>query len=136
MDMKLLSCHSTTTVIPMKSIRFQNGLLCQVFLYLSRTVLCSASSGNGVKFVFGRDALQLGSARILENRVGHWSSSMKSFSAKSSRTLNPLSRDCGRHDGCVLAILLFKLRWELLAFKCSSLLLCMIYILHIMIYIL
>ena len=26
---------------------------------------------------------------------------MKSFSAKSSRTLNPLSRDCGRHVGCV-----------------------------------
>ena len=26
---------------------------------------------------------------------------MKSFSAKSSRTLNPLSSDCGRHVGCV-----------------------------------
>ena len=37
---------------------------------------------------------------ILEHRGGHWSSSMKSFSAKSSRTLNPLSCDCGRHVGC------------------------------------
>ena len=26
---------------------------------------------------------------------------MKSLSAKSSRTLNPLSCDCGRHVGCV-----------------------------------
>ena len=63
--------------------------------------MCAASSGNGVKIVFGRDALQLGSVRILEHRGGHWSSSMKSFSAKSSRTLNPLSRGCGRHVGCV-----------------------------------
>ena len=46
------------------------------------------------------DALLLGSVRILEHRGGHWSSSMKSFSAKSSRTLNPLSCDCGRHIGC------------------------------------
>ena len=28
---------------------------------------------------------------------------MKSFSAKSSRTSNPLSRDCGRHVGCVFS---------------------------------
>ena len=37
-----------------------------------------------------------------EHRGGHWSSSMKSFSAKSSRTLNPLSCDCGRHVSCAL----------------------------------
>ena len=43
-----------------------------------------------------RDAWLLGSVRILEHRGGHCSSSMKSFSAKSSRTLNPLSCDCGR----------------------------------------
>ena len=61
----------------------------------------AASSGNGVRIVFGRDALELGSVRILEHRDGHWSSSMKSFSAKSSRTLNTLSPDCGRHVGCV-----------------------------------
>ena len=53
-----------------------------------------------MKFVFGRDALLLGSVRILEHRGGHWSGSMKSFTAKSSRTLNPLSRDCKRHHGC------------------------------------
>ena len=63
--------------------------------------MCAASSGNGVRIVFGRDALELGSVGILEHRGGHWASSMKSFSAKSSRTLNPLSRDCGRHVGCV-----------------------------------
>ena len=54
-----------------------------------------------MRIVFGRVALELGSVRILEHRGGHWSISMKSFSAKSSRTLNPLSRDCGRHVGCV-----------------------------------
>ena len=53
-----------------------------------------------MKFVFGRDALLLGSVRILEHRGGHWSDSMKSFAAKSSRTLNPLSCDCVRHIGC------------------------------------
>ena len=63
--------------------------------------MCAASFGNGVRMVFGRDAFKLGFVRILEHRGGHWSNSMKSFSAKSSRTLNPLSRDCGRHVGCV-----------------------------------
>ena len=63
--------------------------------------MCAASSGNGVRIVFGRNALELGSEGILEHRGGHWASSMKSFSAKSSRTLNRLSRDCGRHLGCV-----------------------------------
>ena len=38
--------------------------------------------------------------RGLEHRGGHWSSSMKSFSARSSRTLNPLSCDCERHIDC------------------------------------
>ena len=55
-----------------------------------------------MKLVFRRDALLLGSVRILEHRGVHWSGSMKSFTAKSSRTLNPLSRDCGRHVGCSL----------------------------------
>ena len=36
----------------------------------------------------------------LGHRGGHWSSSMKSFSARSSRTLNPLSCDCERHIDC------------------------------------
>ena len=63
-------------------------------------LLCSTSFGNGVEIVRGGDALLLGSVRILEQRGGHWSSSMKSVSAKSSRTLNPLSCDCGRHIGC------------------------------------
>ena len=49
-----------------------------------------------MKLVFGRDALLLGSVRILEHRDGHWSDSMRSFAAKSSRTLNSLSRGCGR----------------------------------------
>ena len=53
-----------------------------------------------MKLVFGRDALLLGSVRILEHRDGHWSGSMKSFTAKSCRTLNPMSRDCVRHVGC------------------------------------
>ena len=48
-----------------------------------------------MEIVRGGDAWLLGSVRILEHRGGHWSSSMKSFSAKSSRTLNPLSCDCG-----------------------------------------
>ena len=42
-----------------------------------------------MKIVFGGNALLLGSVRILEHRGGHWSDSMKSFSSKSSRTLNP-----------------------------------------------
>ena len=49
-----------------------------------------------MEIVRGGDAWLLGSVRILEHRGGHWSSSMKSFSAKSSLTLNPLSCDCGR----------------------------------------
>ena len=53
-----------------------------------------------MEFVFGRDVMLLGSVRILQHRGGHWSGSMKSFAAKSSRTLNPLSCDCGRHVGC------------------------------------
>ena len=53
-----------------------------------------------MKLVFGRDAVFLGSVRMLEHRAGHWSDSMKSFAAKSSRTLNPLSCDCVRHVGC------------------------------------
>ena len=104
LDRKLSSCHSTTNVIPNEiNQNPKSKMLCYVSfcLYLCRTVLCSVSSGNGVKFVFGSDALQLGSARILEHRGGHWSGSMKSFAAKSIRTLNPLSRDCGRHVGCV-----------------------------------
>ena len=36
----------------------------------------------------------------LGHRGGHWSSSMKSFSARSSRTLNPLSCGCERHIDC------------------------------------
>ena len=67
---------------------------------LVRTSLCLTLSGNGVEIVCGGDAWLLGSVRILEHRGGHWSSSMKSFSAKSSRTLNPLSCDCGRHIDC------------------------------------
>ena len=63
-------------------------------------LLCLTLSGNGVEIVCGGDAWLLGSVRILEHRGGHWSSSMKSFSAKSSRTLNPLSCDCGRHIDC------------------------------------
>ena len=60
---------------------------------------------------------------------------MKSFSAKSSRTLNPLSCDCGRHIGC---------GWPFL-FKCSGVILSLdvrfccyvlIYILQGMIYVL
>ena len=53
-------------------------------------LLCLILFGNGVEIVHGGDAWLLGSVRILEHRGGHWSSSMKSFSAKSSRTLNPL----------------------------------------------
>ena len=34
------------------------------------------------------------------NIDGQWSISMMSFSAKSSRTLNLLSCDCGRHVDC------------------------------------
>ena len=67
---------------------------------LSRTSLCLILSGNGVEIVRGGDAWLLGSVRILEHRGGHWSSSMKSFSAKSSRTLNPLSCVCERHIDC------------------------------------
>ena len=63
-------------------------------------LLCLTLSGNGVEIVRGGDAWLLGSVRILEHRGGHWSNSMKSFSARSSRTLNPLSCDCGRHIDC------------------------------------
>ena len=54
-----------------------------------------------MKIVFGGNALYFGSVRILEHRGGPWSDSMKSFSAKSSRTLNPLIRGCERHVDCV-----------------------------------
>ena len=57
--------------------------------------------GNGVKLEFAGNALYLGSVRILEHRGGHWSVSTKSFSSRSSRTLNPLSCGCERHIGCV-----------------------------------
>ena len=98
-------------------------------------LLCLTLSGNGVEIVRGGDAWLLGSVRILEHRGGHWSSSLKSFSAKSSRTLNPLSCDCGRHIDC---------GWPFF-FECSGFILsldvrlrcCMlIYILHSIIYIL
>ena len=92
----------TTTVIPNEINPISRWFAMTGFSVLCRElVLCATSSGNGVKIVCGRDALYIGSLRILEHRGGHWSSSMKSFSAKSSRTLNPLSRDCGRHVGCV-----------------------------------
>ena len=61
--------------------------------------------GSGLKIVFGGNALYFGSVQILEHRGGHWSDLMKSFSAPSSRTLNPLSRGCERHVDCVLAVL-------------------------------
>ena len=102
---------------------------------LSRTSLCLILSGNGVEIVRGGDAWLLGSVRILEHRGGHWSSSMKSFSAKSSRTLNPLSCVCERHIDC---------GWPFF-FECGGVVLsldvrpwcCMlIYILHNIIYIL
>ena len=53
-----------------------------------------------MKVVFGRNALYFGSVRILEHRGGHWSDSMKSFSAKSSRTLSHLSRGFERNVDC------------------------------------
>ena len=102
---------------------------------LMRTSLCLILSGNGVEIVRGGDAWFLGSVRILEHRGGHWSSSMKSFSAKSSRTLNPLSCDCGRHIDC---------GWSFF-FECSGFILSLdvrlwcfmlIYMLHNIIYIL
>ena len=67
----------------------------------------------------GGDAWLLGSVRILEHRGGHWSSSMKSFSAKSSRTLNPLSCDCEWHIDCGWS---FSLECSGI-FRCSSLVL-------------
>ena len=67
------------------------------FCFIDENFFVLILSGNGVEIVRGGDAWLLGSVRILEHRGGHWSSSMKSFSAKSSRTLNPLSCDCGRH---------------------------------------
>ena len=45
-----------------------------------------------MKIVFGGNALYFGSVYILEHRGGHWSDSMMTFSAKSSRTLNHFSR--------------------------------------------
>ena len=98
-------------------------------------LLCLILSGNGVEIVHGGDAWLLGSVRILEHRGGHWSSSMKSFSAKSSRTLNPLSCDCERHIDC---------SWPFF-FECSGVVLSLdvrpwccilIYVLHNVIYIL
>ena len=94
-------------------------------------LLCLTLSGNGVEIVRGGDAWLLGSVRILEHRGGHWSNSMKSFSAKS----NPLSCGCGRHIDC---------GWPFI-FECSGVILsldvrlwcCMlIYILQSIIYIL
>ena len=57
MDSKLLACHSTTTVIyneinPISKWFAMSG--CSV---LVEKYLCSFSSGNGVKIVFGGDAL-------------------------------------------------------------------------------
>ena len=89
---------------------------------LVRTSLCLTLSGNGVEIVRGGDAWLLGSVRLLEHRGGHWSSSMKSFSAKSSRTLNPLSCDCGRHIDCSWPFFLECSR-VVLFFGCSSLVL-------------
>ena len=91
----------TTTVFPNEINLISEWFTMTGFSVSCREfLLCSTSSGNGVEIVRGGDALLLGSVRILEHRGGHWSSSMKSFSAKSSRTLNPLSCDCGRHIGC------------------------------------
>ena len=92
MDMKLLSCHSTTTVIPNEINPISKWFAMAGCFVLVENCLCSFSSGNGVKIVFGGNALYFGSVRILEHRGGHWSDSMKSFSAKTSRTLNPLGR--------------------------------------------
>ena len=91
----------TTTVFPNEINLISEWFAMTGFSVSCRELLlCSTSSGNGVEIVRGGDALLLGSVRILEHRGGHWSSSMKSFSAKSSRNLNPLSCDCGRHIGC------------------------------------
>ena len=131
-------CHlmTTTGFSQQTQIWFQNGWLCQVFLFHWWELLCVLIlSGNGVEIVRGGDAWLLGSVRILEHRGGHWSSSMKSFSAKSSRTLNPLSCDCGRHIDCGWPFFLecsgFILSLDVRLWCCM-----LIYILHNIIYIL
>ena len=112
----------TTTVFPNEINLISEWFAMTGFSVLCRELLlCSTSSGNGVEIVRGGDALLLGSVRILEHRGGHWSSSMKSFSAKSSRTLNPLSCDCGRHSGCGWPF--FFECSGVIFFGCSSLLL-------------
>ena len=76
----------TTTVFPNEINLISEWFAMTGFSVLCRELLlCSTSSGNGVEIVRGGDALLLGSVRVLEHRGGHWSSSMKSFSAKSSR---------------------------------------------------
>ena len=78
-------------------------MVCYVRLFcISRELFCvQPRLGMARRSCLEGMPCNFGSVRILEHRGGHWSSSMKSFSAKSSRTLNPLSRDRGRHVGCV-----------------------------------
>ena len=71
MDMKLLSCHSTTTVIPNEINPISKWFAMSGCFVLVENCLCSFSSGNGVEIVFGGNALYFGSVRILEHRGGH-----------------------------------------------------------------
>ena len=132
----VVSSHDNDWVFATNSNLISEWLAMSGFsVSLMRTSLCLILSGNGVEIVRGGDAWLLGSVRILEHRGGYWSSSMKSFSAKSSRTLNPLSCVCERHIDC---------GWPFF-FECSGVILsldvrlwcCMlIYILQDIIYIL
>ena len=88
-----------------------------------------------MEIVRGGDAWLLESVRILEHRGGHWYSSMKSFSAKSSRTLNPLSCDCGRHIDCGLPFF-FECSGVILSLEVRLWCFMLIYILQGIIYIL
>ena len=86
----------------MKSFRFQNPkcfAMSVLFVFVENCFVISLV-WEWRETRFRKGCLVTRICIILEHRDGHWSDSMKSFAAKSSRTLNPLSRDCGRHVGC------------------------------------
>ena len=57
MDMNLLACRSTMTVIPNEIKLISKWFAMTGCSALVENYLCSLSSGNGVKIVFGGNAL-------------------------------------------------------------------------------
>ena len=94
-------CHLTTIVIPNEINPISKWFAMSDFSVLVENCLVCSLVWEWRENRVWKGCLVTRICDILEHRGGHWSSSMKSLSAKSSRTLNPLSCDCGRHVDCV-----------------------------------